>query len=188
MGDAAACNEWWTETMLRLAGEGVDGSTPDFILRLEDDVIVNEHILHNVSTWPALDKPDFGMGLLFNWDGQWPPLPQSQRWHFDGSLRRLDLDLAGAQAQVFRASFVPKMISQISNAQRWHPPGELVYEKASRATRLAGKYVYLHRPSLVNCHVGCVMSADGCKHGGHFSRKTWHPTWRRGRDPEPRRL
>jgi hypothetical protein len=37
----------------------------DWILRLEDDTIVNKHLIHNVCTWPVPHvEPKFGMGFL----------------------------------------------------------------------------------------------------------------------------
>jgi len=189
LAPARVCNEWWKETMLRLAKEKVDGEVPDCIVRLEDDVIVNQHFLHNVTTWTAPEEPDFGMGLLFLWDGCWPPLPHMHRYKRKGALCRLDLDLPGAQAQMFKASAIPGIVGSIANAQRWWNPDVLIFDcVVTRATRLSGKYVYCHTPSLVNCHPGCTVAASGYKHQGHFSFKTYKPEWKRGRDPEPRRL
>lgn len=36
-----------------------------YVMRCEDDVLVNQHILHNFLTWPALDDPLFGAGWLY---------------------------------------------------------------------------------------------------------------------------
>lgn len=35
-----------------------------YVIRFEDDVLVNKHILHNALTWGALKHPDFGAGWL----------------------------------------------------------------------------------------------------------------------------
>ena len=41
---------------------GQSGET--FMLRLEDDVVVNRFLRHNVSTWKVLQDPAFGIGFL----------------------------------------------------------------------------------------------------------------------------
>jgi len=195
-GKLDAANEWWAETMLRLASEEPEGEGPHCIVRLEDDVIVNHHLLHNVCSWPALGFADFGMGLIFNWDGQWPPRAMSQRWtkmpHGQRDIRelqRLDLDLGGAQGQVFRADFIPKLVSQISNAQRKCGKGHLIFDWVlTRATRYAGRAVYSHLPSLVNGHIGSTMGATGMSHNGHFSHKTYDANWKAGVDPRPSKV
>jgi hypothetical protein len=179
-GNYPACNDWWCETMLRLAKEPVNGVVPKFIVRLEDDVIVNQHIGHNVRAWRAYDEPDFGMGLLFNWDNQWPARKTLTKV---GHVRRKDLNLCCAQGQVFLTSHLPALIRSIPVAQRSGVRGELIFDWiVTRACRLAGKYVYSHLPSLVNCHSGCRVGATGIHHQGHSSSKTFQLTWRAGRD------
>lgn len=44
-------------------------SDSDLVLRLEDDALVNRHLLHNLTTWPAIHRPDFGAGWAMS-----PPL------------------------------------------------------------------------------------------------------------------
>ena len=36
-----------------------------WVIRLEDDVLVSKHLVHNFLSWPALREPDFGVGWLF---------------------------------------------------------------------------------------------------------------------------
>jgi len=36
-----------------------------YVIRLEDDVLVNRHLVHNFLTWPALRDPLFGAGWLY---------------------------------------------------------------------------------------------------------------------------
>jgi len=36
-----------------------------YVIRCEDDIIVNEHIAHNFLTWPALTETMFGCGWLY---------------------------------------------------------------------------------------------------------------------------
>lgn len=37
----------------------------DYVIRCEDDIFVNKHILHNLLSWPALSEPTFGCGWLY---------------------------------------------------------------------------------------------------------------------------
>ena len=52
--------DFFLSVMRRLRDSGAD-----YGIRMEDDVIVGKHILHNVRTWPALKEDDFGAGWLF---------------------------------------------------------------------------------------------------------------------------
>lgn len=37
----------------------------EYVIRCEDDILVNRHLLHNFLTWPALREPMFGAGWLY---------------------------------------------------------------------------------------------------------------------------
>lgn len=37
----------------------------DYVIRCEDDILVNRHILHNFLGWSALSEPTFGCGWLY---------------------------------------------------------------------------------------------------------------------------
>lgn len=180
-GNNVACNQWWCDTLVRLATEPVNGVVPLILVRLEDDIVVNEHIDHNVRAWSAYREDDFGMGLLFNWDNQWPP--HSKNWTKRGNLRRKDQNLCCAQGQVFLSSHVPALVRKIPDSARSGVKDELIFDwVATRACRFAGRYVYSHLPSLVNCHEGCRTSARGALHQGHFSKRTFQRRWMAGRD------
>jgi hypothetical protein len=40
-------------------------ATTRYVIRCEDDILVNRHILHNFLSWPALSHPVFGCGWLY---------------------------------------------------------------------------------------------------------------------------
>jgi hypothetical protein len=184
MGDGRTIHKWWSETMTRLATEPYkNGKPPCFIIRLEDDVIVNKHIMHNAASWQAIQEPNFGMGQLFNWDGDYPPRVHVSRRNHWGSLARLDKEFYGAQGQMFRGEIVPRVAAMFPGLveARWgnqfNLDGAVVRTVCSIAE---GSYVgYLHVPSLVNCHEMSCTAASGYKHNGHFSSKTFSPDWRR---------
>ncbi len=45
--------------------EAMAQSSSGHVIRCEDDIIVNRHLLHNYLTWPALRNPLFGCGWLY---------------------------------------------------------------------------------------------------------------------------
>jgi len=182
--------QWYKDTLVRLAAEPLPetGKPPDFVVRFEDDVIVNRYILHNLQTWGALRKSEFGLGVLFVWDQQWPPRPCMQRWDRDGNLCRLDLDICCAQGNVYEAKHVPVVMDFLERAQGCAGVGHgsATYDNATtRATRMAGKYVFLHLPSLVNCHGGSKESTFGSR--GHSSDRTFDLNWKHGESRHFRR-
>ncbi|HZF12457.1 MAG TPA: hypothetical protein VFE33_27015 [Thermoanaerobaculia bacterium] len=67
--------EHWEESHRRAAA-----SPADLVLLLEDDVIVNRHLRHNVETWGWPNDPDFAAGWLYNPGGY----AQEDRWYDDG--------------------------------------------------------------------------------------------------------
>jgi len=174
---------WWKDTLMRKSEESTAGGKRGYVLRLEDDVIVNRHILHNVKTWPALDEPQFGMGDLFNYDGMWPDFLDLTRLRpvRDGVLRRLELDQIGAQGQLFASAALPKVFNKVPRAfEMWSSCGCAYDHIVSRACNYAGFGYYAHLPSLVNCHDGCKLGSKGQLHEGHFSHKTFSLDWMRG--------
>lgn len=159
----------------------------DLILRLEDDVEVNRHILYNLATWEAVDDQRFGVGWAFDpggmtrttFDRRWGHSPRKDRW-FNHSL-------AYSQAVVLRAQDVDWVLA---GCQRWfsqHPNSPCEQDTAlSEAVAAAGKYVAIHAPSLTE-HLIDMPSQLGHKHrfdknSAAQSAGTFAVNWRRG-DP-----
>jgi hypothetical protein len=163
----------------------------DFTVRLEDDVIVNKHIMHNVQTWAAITREDFGLGWLFLYDGFYYPKRRTLTMQ-DGRKDLIictELALPGSQGIVYKSSNIEQILAQIMEARKHkyatcdrYLPGPLnnLFDSAvSWATQLAKFWCYMHDPSLVNCHEGSRVSADGSKHEGHFANKTFDLEWKR---------
>jgi hypothetical protein len=184
MGLAPVINAWWEQTWRELA----DAAAPDeYLVRLEDDVVVNRHIRHNIETWSALKEPDFGLGVLFNSDRIWPPLPQMKNRKPSGALCRMDVDIPGGCGQVLRADRVHAIMDRVSDAQRREGPRAVMFDFGlSRATRYAGYFAYCHEPSLVNCHEGATVSTLGGAPDNNWSDKSYDAEWKRGVHPERR--
>lgn len=129
------------EHFLRLLRRMADVRTP-LVLRLEDDALVNRHILHNVRTWLALDDPRFGAGWLFC------PLDRPYGGLWDRS------ELHGSVGVVLRTEDIPRLIPRV---ERWFDEHERRLSQdiaLSRAVWLSGKRLFLHRPALVDHQAG----------------------------------
>ena len=114
-------------------------SGADFALRLEDDVIVNRHILHNLSSWSALDDPLFGAGWLF--------VPEAAlSVHFKtsrGIKYRALAEMWAALAVVLPVKYVPACLDELARSEK--PDQDLIL---SRAVWRLGKRCFFHEPSL----------------------------------------
>jgi len=138
----------------------------ELVLRLEDDAIVNQHVVHNLWTWAAWQRDDFGAGWAFC------PVSSSSRWP--------SRDLHGSVGVLLKKSALPKIIERCE-AQIHSEPSRIDQDLVlSRAVRDAGLYIYLHHPSLVE-HPIDVPSSLGHVHtrqagttSGRFSAQ-----WRR---------
>jgi hypothetical protein len=136
----------------------------DLVLRLEDDVLVNRHILHNLGTWAAVDDPRFGMGWAFDppiystgSNAKWPRRSRPDRWH-NGRL-------PFSQAVVMRSSDIETLIV---HAKHWYKEfasydGDLDNALCYAALAM-GKQICIHAPSLTEHLVEQMPSTLGHRH------------------------
>jgi hypothetical protein len=139
--------DWW-ETRLLAASK-----VPDFFVRLEDDVVVCRNIRHRVSRWGALQKPDFGVGLLYRWQGTNDSPTIIDR---SGDFPRIvDYQHMGAPGMVFRSGIVPSLVRTMRHIRKtriFSRFGKLNFDTiVGQACHELGFSVYLHEPSLVDC-------------------------------------
>ena len=193
-----ALQQWWSETTLEMATAAYAAGKP-WILRLEDDIIINRHILHNLSMWSALRDPLFGLGTLFCPD-YWLRCPQdfeqsstTKEWY------RKSKDVEGAQAQVYRVETIQRLIPLVQSAREarglgkpHHPP---TFDWGlSRAAHIHGCQtpprgtplkVFVHRPSLVNLRDISRWSALNLHPNPHsvsahyWAHQTFKEDWKR---------
>lgn len=168
-----------TDYMLMLNPEGVNprqhflnvmqrlaDAPTEWVLRLEDDAIVNRHIVHNLRTWPALTAPDFGCGWgFFNGHQQGP-------WKGP--------ELHGSLATLFRRAHLPAVMA---GCKKWFAAhkGRLSQDLAmSRTVWDLGKRLYLHQPPLVE-HPIDTPSTLGHLHNraAHTTRGRFQLEWKR---------
>lgn len=153
--------QWWQQQWLK-AAKLAEEQDCQWILRLEDDIIVNRHIRHNVLTWPALRDPDFGLGTVF-WMDYWDKDPEIFKTsEHSGEDYRDTPDVEGAQGQVLKTTMVPDLIEASKQAiiDRGFPKHVSFDWSLSRGAHQLGLQIqersgvpfrtFVHYPSLVN--------------------------------------
>jgi hypothetical protein len=167
------------EHFLTLLDTMADADT-ELVVRLEDDVDVNVHFVHNVATWPALHDPRFGLGWLFDPGGRTTTVhdrvynrpPSHEIWE----CRQLAYSLA----VVMWRKDVPAI--RKSCASWYEQYGGNAQDLAlSVAPNSFGKSVVVHAPSLVE-HMIDMGSTLHHQHNVVYatSRGTFLRDWKRG--------
>ena len=164
-----------------------------YILRLEDDILVNRHILHNVCRWRAVNSSKFGLGTLFQPD-YWLRRPELfERDQETGLTFRNTKDVEGAQAQLIRTDLVEELLEGVPKARvekgLWQAHQQPSFDwSLSRAAWALGLRVFVHEPALVNLHEGSQSSTidltqhrtqvphPECEH--YWGHKSFKPDWR----------
>lgn len=155
----------------------------ELVLRLEDDVAVNRFILHNASTWAAVDDERFCIGWLFDPGAMtgysvlhrdqpkldvWTPIPQ-----------------AYSQAVLVRSADVKDISEHALDWYRKFATSPANQDLAlGHAARALGRQIAVHSPSLVEHRIE-MQGAFGHHHPldrGATSRGSFDREWRRG-DP-----
>jgi hypothetical protein len=155
-------NDWLTDRLRQAA------SMSKWFIRLENDVVVNRNLCHNVCNWSATEEPDFGLGLLF---GNWTLFNGAARLNLsrnkNGNLSRKTRWIEGAQAQLFKSSTVERILSNYAKNKRelqlapWYTEDRCMPDFwVSTGVFEACLATYIHTPSLVQ-HVGTVSTFGG---------------------------
>jgi hypothetical protein len=161
---------WTRETIKRLCKK------TRFVLRLEDDVVVSPHLLHNVCNWPALGKAtDFGVGLLYlhrmyREDTRLKHL--IRRDQVSGSAWFENDRICGAQAVVYDAETYWSIYDQLPLMT-----GAEMDVGISFAVFEAGLRSYVHTPDLVRESDVAKSSELRHKHGADHTSSTFDPEW-----------
>jgi len=150
----------------------------ELVLRLEDDVLVNRHILHNIQTWEAVHDPRFGLGWLYDPGGSTRTVhdvmyhrASEDRWH-SGPLH-------GAQAVLAWTRDMPTVRRQAGEYTAVHG---LVFDVALAAPLpLLGKAVCIHAPSLAEHQFGQSTLGNYQHYIYDTSNGTFDLDWRRSK-------
>ena len=139
------------------------GTDADYVLFLEDDLLFNRHLRHNLETWPLLQRGEITLASLFH--------PGLREWVASARDSALVVDpesVYGSQALLLSRPAVRYIL------EHWDDlPLPLDLKMPRLAARLRAP-VYYHWPSLVQ-HVG-VKSAWG---GRFFQSPDFDPDWKR---------
>lgn len=139
----------------------------EFVLVLEDDVLVNAHILHNIETWRwKHDERVFGAGWLYNAGGY----SQKDCWYSG------DWEWHGTCGVLFKTARLPFLIEhawpRIVDGKPWDC-------SLAWACHLEGRRIRVHAPSLVE-HLWGLPSKIGTVSGSRRnSGGTFKQDWRR---------
>jgi hypothetical protein len=136
----------------------------DWIVRIEDDTVVNEHLIHNVCTWAVpFEEPRFGMGFLSApelaladtlhtayGEVHATPWRKFRGMHFGGGMlwkadtfRGIADDVEACLLQWIREDRLACAVC----------PSSVLYDRGLRA--------YFHLPSLVRIDLSIPRSTDG---------------------------
>ena len=134
----------------------------DWILRLEDDTLVNKHLIHNVCTWPVPHvEPKFGMGFLSVSN---PVLKDTPHIAYGEKLktpwRNYKAMHFGGGILWNRREF-QKRIRRIKKCMCRHVPHLACAVCPSQVFREDGLRSYFHVPSIVKIDLSYARHVDG---------------------------
>jgi hypothetical protein len=155
--------EHWKATHERAAE-----AASEFVVVLEDDVLVNRHILYNIDTWRYKhDKETFGAGWLYTPGGY----GRRDTW-YTGTW-----EWYGTCGVLYKTSRLPFLIEKAwARMQEFGTPWDLAI---SWASHLDGRRLRVHHPALVE-HLNDLPSKLGNAPGGlRDSGGTFSQDWMR---------
>ena len=165
-------------------------SDSKYVIRFEDDVFVNKHILHNVRTWPALSDARFGLGWLFNPAGEY-----TERTVLDRIYKRPGKDAwykgDDPVKRIWRSFGVLFLRSDLAYVRdymdHWFERNRVDFFDLAFAPAIAatGRWTCVHSPSLVERNVLSTTNLNHAYDENDESGGTFMSDWKRGRDPEP---
>lgn len=176
---------WWLDRWLDMSKRA------DWVLRLEDDIVVGKFIGHNFATWPAINESDFGMGLGFVFDST---VRDNCGIEFlsNGVVRAKAKGFAAGQAQLMRSDVIQELVPKLQDVLTsdklppgYHPESPVWFDVGitEQLYRL-GYRTYLHIPSIVRTGTLSTTSvASNCERSDHYAHKTWRGAdWKRPPD------
>lgn len=163
-------NEHWKRTHLRAAE-----AKTEFVLVLEDDVLVNRFILENIESWRWKSNKDFGAGWVYRPGGY---AGMKDTWY--AGMR----PWAMTPGVLYRTADLPRYVEVAMDRMQNGPPEVRPWDCAvAWAATEGGKRIRVHGPSLVE-HMNDVPSKLGNPNKSvlRTSGGTFRPEWRRPKD------
>ena len=157
----------------RAVHERAAKATSEFVLVLEDDVLVNTHILHNIATWRYKhDARVFGAGWVYSPGGY----SQKDCWYSG------DWEWHGTCGVLYKTERLPFLIERAWPRIMGGRPWDCAM---AWACHLDGKRIRVHFPSLVE-HLYELPSKVGTVSGARrHSGGTFRQDWRRSELGDP---
>ncbi len=151
---------FYIETLARMCLEA------EWILRFEDDTLVNRHILHNVGAWNVpYSEPDFGIGYLSVPQNVRDDAEHVGRGAVTGCPYRKYPELHFGGCMLFQSSTLHPRLEAIEAGMRGHPHaawGQYAFACApSAAMWRDGLEAYFHTPTLVMLDLKAPRNSDG---------------------------
>ena len=122
-----------------------------WVVRIEDDTVVNKHLIHNICTWPAPHvEANFGMGFL-----SVPTLALEDTAHVEyGEVqktpwRNYELGMHFGGGVLYNAKLFSDHVVKIRECMETHRPGLASSICPSQVFFEQGLRSYFHVPSLV---------------------------------------
>lgn len=179
--DGMTTFDFFLSVMRRLRDSGAD-----YAIRLEDDVIVNENFVHNVSTWLALAEPNFGAGWLFASQGIIEDGDRLRLGRRSRAFLRNTRELHCGLAVVFPVPLLAELYDRMAS-DSWDLKDRQDLSMSASVWD-AGKRCYLHIPPLAeNRMIPSERNHTDHTTYGHaagpyfdpsFKRSsTFHPVW-----------
>ena len=148
----------------------------DYMLRLEDDVLVNRHLLHNISRWKAPQHSRFGAGWLSMTDelladtGHCPLLDgfrirEYPECHFAGGVLMKISTLS---------AIIPYVEARLRAGGEHFAPGCSL----SSAAWHSGLRVFFHEPSIVAIDMSIPAYHARRYNERFFDKQPYDQTWR----------
>ena len=152
----------------------------DLVLRLEDDVEVNRHIVHNLTTWPTIHDPRFKIGWAFDPAGRTRTIhdhvyerpPSREIWEED--------ELAYSLAVLMWTRDVMAIHDACAEFYKTHPGTTAQDLALSRAQHHIGGGLVIHPPSLVEHMLDLPSSLNHPHDKYSTSMGSFMKDWKRG--------
>ncbi len=145
---------------LRALRQGLTGDA-DYILFLEDDLVFNRHLHHNLTRWAPLRASSITLAGLYN--------PRLRELACDAQRRARVIDpsfIFGSQAFLLSRAAAENVV------RKWHRIPGLQDIRISRLAGRMGRPILYHAPSLVQ-HVGRQSVWGGQFHQAHDFDASW---------------
>lgn len=153
-----------------------DDTRYDYMLRLEDDVVVNKSLLHNACNWKALSHPLFGAGWLSVTSGLLEDRVNCAQ--VDGFMTRQYPECHFAGGVIVSTKMLRSCMDVLEKRLRAGGGSFAPGCALSRGVWSQGKRVFFHEPSLVMIDMSIPAYHTGRPGQEDFVRQPFDPNWR----------